>query len=334
VKSGSFYRGRFAPSPTGPLHAGSLVAALASWLDARAQGGQWLVRIEDVDTPRCIPGADQVILQQLAACGLHADAPPVWQSQRTALYQQALDQLVAQGMAYPCACSRKDIEAALAQSGHSKPRNAELVYPGTCRAGLHGKAARAWRFRTDSSISNQAPALMERAQAATETIAICQSEVQWTDRRLGLQRQDVALEVGDFVLQRADGLFAYQLAVVVDDAAQGITHVVRGEDLADNTARQILLQRALGLPTPHYLHTPLVLGLNGEKLSKQNGAAALDTASPEAALHALRCAAVALGLSQTPANTAPLALADWANQWQARWVSAPSVPAAWPTLWR
>jgi glutamyl-Q tRNA(Asp) synthetase len=133
------YRGRFAPSPTGPLHAGSLVAALASWLDARAQGGQWLVRIEDVDAPRSIPGTDQIILQQLAACGLQADEPPVWQSQRTALYQQALDQLVAQNLAYPCACSRKDIEAALAQSGHSKPRNGELVYPGTCRNGLHAK---------------------------------------------------------------------------------------------------------------------------------------------------------------------------------------------------
>ncbi|MDE2418983.1 MAG: tRNA glutamyl-Q(34) synthetase GluQRS [Burkholderiales bacterium] len=299
------YRGRFAPSPTGPLHAGSLVAALASWLDARAHGGQWLVRIEDVDTPRCVPGADQTILQQLAACGLHADAPPVWQSQRTTYYQQALDQLVAQGMAYPCACSRKDIEAALAQSGHRRPRNGELVYPGTCREGLHSKAARAWRLRTESFRSTQ-----------------------WTDRRLGPHQQDVALEVGDFVLQRADGLYAYQLAVVVDDAAQGVTHVVRGEDLADNTARQILLQRALGLPTPHYLHTPLVLGPNGEKLSKQNGAAALDTASSEAAFHALRTAAVALGLSQSPANTAPQALADWTSQWQARWVCAPSVPAA------
>jgi len=301
------YRGRFAPSPTGPLHAGSLVAALASWLDARAHGGQWLVRIEDVDTPRCVPGADQVILQQLAACGLQPDEPPKWQSQCTAGYQQALDQLVKRHMAYPCACSRKDIEAALVQSGHSKPRNGELVYPGTCRDGLRGKVARAWRFRTEGYLP-----------------------VQWTDRRLGMQRQDVGREVGDFVLKRADGLFAYQLAVVVDDAAQGITHVVRGEDLADNTARQMLLQSALGVPTPHYLHTPLVLGPQGEKLSKQNGAQAIDTARPEAAMNALRAAATALGLSPPESNAAGQVLAQWTHQWQARWVSAPSVPAAWP----
>ena len=259
------YRGRFAPSPTGPLHAGSLVAALASWLDARAHGGSWLVRIEDVDTPRCVPGADRLILQQLAACGLVSDEPVVWQSQRGARYQAALDRLVAGGQAYPCACSRKDIEATLTAQGVARERHHAAVYPGSCRperGGLRGRPARAWRFQLPG-----------------------EATVRWTDARLGPQQQDVAATVGDFVLQRADGLWAYQLAVVVDDAAQGITQVVRGEDLADNTPRQLLLQRALGLPTPGYRHTPLVLGANGEKLSKQNGAQALDLSDPVATLN-------------------------------------------------
>ncbi len=286
------YRGRFAPSPTGPLHAGSLVAALASWLDARAQGGQWLVRIEDVDTPRCVPGADAVILSQLAACGLQPDAPPVWQSRRAGLYQAALDQLVHGHAAYPCGCSRKDIALALAAQGRGRERNAELVYPGTCRSGLHGKPARAWRFRAEDD-----------------------AVVHWQDRRLGAQTQDVARAVGDFVLKRADGLFAYQLAVVVDDGGQGITDVVRGEDLADNTARQLLLQRALGLPAPRYLHTPLVLGANGEKLSKQNGAQALDVRDPLAALAALGRAGELLGLRCAGAGT----VAGWLAEAVARW---------------
>ena len=286
------YRGRFAPSPTGPLHAGSLVAALASWLDARSHRGQWLVRIEDVDRPRCIAGADEGILRQLAACGLVPDEPPQWQSSRDAMYQQALDQLVANGEAYPCACSRKDVEEALRALGRERSRHAELVYPGTCRAGLHGKPARAWRFRVEPGTAT------------------------WTDRRLGEQQQDVAHEVGDFVLKRADGLFAYQLAVVVDDAAQGITHVVRGEDLADNTPRQLLLQRALGLPAPVYFHAPLVLGSNGEKLSKQNGAAPLDLDMPQVALAA---AAAVLGLDVTTAGTVPDVLARAVKAWGARW---------------
>jgi glutamyl-Q tRNA(Asp) synthetase len=285
----SGYTGRFAPSPTGPLHAGSLVAALASWLDARAHGGRWLVRIEDVDAPRCVAGADRVILDQLARCGLVADVTPVWQSQRAALYQAALDRLVAARTAYPCACTRKDIDEALRALGQPRPRHGELVYPGTCRAGLAGRAARAWRLRTDAT------------------------PVEWRDRRLGVQRQDVEHAVGDFVLKRADGLWAYQLAVVVDDAEQGITHVVRGEDLADNTARQILLQRRLDLPTPSYLHTPLVRGPNGEKLSKQNGATALDLADP---LQALRAAGAVLGID-TPAATPGVwldaACAAWAG---------------------
>ena len=286
------YVGRFAPSPTGALHAGSLVTALASWLDARAHGGQWLVRIEDVDTPRCVPGAAQTILQQLARCGLHSDAPVLWQSQRSAAYQQALDRLLAQNLADPCGCSRKDVEAAQGPTG----RHQAQTYPGTCRAGLQGKPARAWRLHV--------PALRRALDLPEHTL--------WRDRRLGPQSQDVEQTVGDFVLKRADGLWAYQLAVVADDAAQGVTHVVRGQDLADNTARQILLQRALGAPTPHYLHTPLVLGTNGEKLSKQNGAQALDLSEP---LVALNQAAGVLGLAAMP-HQRPLAqaLQSWVEQ--------------------
>ncbi len=307
------YVGRFAPSPTGPLHAGSLVAALASWLDARAAQGQWLVRLEDVDTPRCIPGADQTILHQLERCGLHPDAPPVWQSQRGALYQTALDALCAQGLAYPCACSRKEIEEAHTARGHAKERHAALPYPGTCRVGLHGRPARAWRFHTKSFIEKHPAGHVEKAQEATNSIAT--NPLIWHDRRLGQQAQDVCQTVGDFVLKRADGLWAYQLAVVVDDAEQGITHIVRGEDLADNTPRQVLLQQALGLPTPTYLHTPLVLGANGEKLSKQNGAAALDLSDP---LAALRQAAQALGL---PALAHPhnICMADALALWVKAW---------------
>ena len=302
------YRGRFAPSPTGPLHAGSLVAALASWLDARAHGGQWLVRIEDVDQPRCIPGADQTILQQLTDCGLVSDKEPAWQSQRGAIYQQALDQLIQTQQAYACACSRKDIELAMHAVGKGKPRHGELVYPGTCRNGLQGKAGRAWRYRT------------ERGTApGTEPGTV----THWTDRRLGRQQQDVSAEVGDFVLKRADGLFAYQLAVVVDDAAHGITHIVRGEDLTDNTARQILLQQALGYPTPQYLHTPLVLAADGQKLSKQNGATALSTGTAEAALAALNQAAQALGLQTSGTrDNRGTALAAWVEQWRATLQSA------------
>jgi glutamyl-Q tRNA(Asp) synthetase len=275
--------GRFAPSPTGPLHAGSLVAALASWLDVRARDGRWLVRVEDVDHPRCPPGMDNVVLGQLAACGLHPDEPPLWQSTRGAAYTQALQQLVDAGVAYPCACTRADIDRALAAQGVPHQRFAERVYPGTCRperGGLQGRPARAWRLRVPPGT------------------------VHWHDRRLGVQDQDVAAEVGDFVLKRADGLWAYQLAVVVDDAHQGITHVVRGEDLADSTARQIVLQQALGLPTPAYLHTPLVRAPDGHKLSKQNGAAPLDLANP---LRALQAAGAVLGLPPLAADTR----ADW-----------------------
>jgi glutamyl-Q tRNA(Asp) synthetase len=313
------YTGRFAPSPTGPLHAGSLVAALASWLDAKAHSGQWLVRIEDVDTARCLPGLGRLILQQLADCGLVPDAPPVVQSSRSALYQQALDQLIAQGLAYPCACSRKDIEAQLRAQGHTSERHGELIYPGTCRTGLQGRVGRAWRLRTDFYASNKPLAHINTAQAAIQKIANNDSNICWTDRLLGLQQQNVPAEVGDFVLKRADGCFAYQLAVVVDDAAQGITDVVRGEDLADNTARQILLQRALGLPTPRYLHTPLVLGANGEKLSKQNGASPIDTTEP---LRALNSAAAVLGLPGQTGNLTD-ALATWIAMWLRRYPIGP-----------
>lgn len=287
------YTGRFAPSPTGPLHAGSLVAALASWLDARAQGGRWLVRIEDVDSPRCVPGAADTILEQLRACALVPDEAPLLQSLRGALYQAALNQLIAAGQAYPCACTRQAIALAWAAQGHARERHGELVYPGTCREGLHGQPARAWRLRAPPG------------------------PLAWQDRRLGPQQQDVSQAVGDFVLRRADGLWAYQLAVVVDDAAQGVTDVVRGQDLADNTARQIVLQRALGLATPRYLHTPLVLGANGEKLSKQNGAQALDLSEP---LAALRQAAAALKLSPAQtARTPAQALQAWCLEWRSRW---------------
>jgi glutamyl-Q tRNA(Asp) synthetase len=290
------YTGRFAPSPTGLLHAGSLVAALASWLDARAHGGRWLVRIEDVDTPRCVPGADQAILQQLASCGLTPNDPVLWQSQRGAAYDQALQHLVNQGWAYPCGCSRKDIESAQIVARHRA-----AVYPGTCREGLKGKPARAWRLN------------VQAVQKALGLPAV----THWQDRRLGPQQQNVAEEVGDFVLRRADGLWAYQLAVVVDDAEQGITDVVRGQDLADNTARQMVLQRALGLPTPQYLHTPLVLGTDGDKLSKQNGAMALDLSDP---LAALTQAAQVLGLPAQPTlhQLLTLAQADWRRLYSSR----------------
>ncbi|MFZ9298015.1 MAG: tRNA glutamyl-Q(34) synthetase GluQRS [Hylemonella sp.] len=293
------YIGRFAPSPTGPLHAGSLVAALASWLDARAHGGRWLVRIEDVDSPRSLEGLGRMILQQLADCGLLPDEPPWYQSDRLADYQQALDCLIGAGLAYPCACSRKEIEAALQVQGQSRARNSELIYPGTCRNGLHGRPARAWRLRVDQGVQH------------------------WTDRRLGPQAQDVAQAVGDFILKRADGQFAYQLAVVVDDAAQGITHIVRGEDLADNTARQLLLQRALGQPTPRYLHTPLVFNALGEKLSKQSGAPALQTQAP---LSALNAAAAVLGLHIQASSTSDW-LAKACAQWTAKWADTHAQPA-------
>ncbi len=285
------YTGRFAPSPTGPLHAGSLVAALASWLDARAHCGRWLLRIEDTDAPRCVPGAAETIVGQLAACGLLADERPLLQSARGAVYRRALDALLVAGRAYVCGCTRSDILRAAAPSGRLPGRHAERVYPGTCRperGGLAGRPGRSTRLRVADGLS-----------------------VGWTDRRLGQLMQGVGRAVGDFVLYRADGIWAYQFAVVVDDAAQGVTDVVRGEDLADSTPRQICLQQALGVPTPHYLHTPLVLGADGEKLSKQNGARPLETDDP---LAALRAAGRLLGVDNDATDRA-----DWLAAAVARW---------------
>lgn len=264
------YTGRFAPSPSGPLHAGSLVAALASYLDTRAHHGRWLIRIEDLDTPRTVAGAAESILRTLAAFGMHSDGPVVWQSQRHSLYQAALARLSAQ--VYPCGCSRREIADSSTSRGSS---DGASVYPGTCRHGLAaGKLARAWRVRVPD------------ADAAADRI-------DFTDRWLGPMHQYLSAEAGDFVLKRADGIWAYQLAVVVDDAAQGITHVVRGADLLDSTPRQIYLQRLLGLPTPQYLHVPVVSNADGSKLSKQTGAEALDPAQP---LRELMKAAEFLGL--------------------------------------
>lgn len=286
--SSTFYRGRFAPSPSGPLHAGSLVAALASYLDARAHHGQWLIRIEDVDTPRTVPGAAEAILHTLAQLGMHSDAEVVWQSQRHALYQATLNQL--QAAIYPCACSRHEI----ADSQHHPHISSDgaVIYPGTCRhSAAIGQQPHAWRLRVPQ----------------TGSAADC---IEFDDRRVGLIRQSLSSEVGDFVLQRADGVWAYQLAVVVDDAAQAVTDVVRGADLLTSTARQIYLQRLLRLPTPRYLHLPLVNHANGEKLSKQNGAQALDLRDP---IQQLMQAAAFLGLGPALATARIASLADF---WQ------------------
>ena len=300
ARPGLSYVGRFAPSPTGWLHAGSMVAALASWLDARAHGGRWLVRIEDVDGPRCIAGAEDAILRQLADCGLHPDAPPLRQSDRGALYAQALERLHAAGLAYGCRCTRREIAQALQARGLDRERHGDLVYPGTCRPG--GPQPVPWP-------EARAVRLLTCADDGRDTV------IDWTDRRLGAQRQNLSREVGDFVLRRADGLWAYQLAVVVDDAAQGVTDIVRGEDLADNTPRQILLRRHLGLPQPRHLHTPLVLAADGQKLSKQNGAVPVDTGRPAEVLAA---AARALGLDLSESLSADAVRTEALRQWRLR----------------
>ena len=245
------YRGRFAPSPTGPLHFGSLVAALGSYLRARAGGGQWLLRMDDIDTPRNVPGAADGILRDLEGLGFEWDGPVVFQSECLPAYTAALEQLLDQGLAYPCACSRAEVRAASTAAG--LPAG---VYPGTCRAGTGGRAGRAIRLRTD------------------------ETPIRFTDGLLGPREQSLEREVGDFVIHRADGLFAYQLAVVVDDAAAGITEVVRGSDLLDSTPRQIHLYRQLGLPAPAWFHLPIAVTAAGDKLSKQTGAAPIG--GPEA----------------------------------------------------
>jgi glutamyl-Q tRNA(Asp) synthetase len=250
------YIGRFAPSPTGPLHLGSLVAAMASYLDAKVHGGQWLVRVEDIDRDRNVEGADRHILASLQRCGMQWDGDVTWQTQREYLYEAALRQLGAN--IYPCGCSRKEIADSQLRLGQAGQPN--LVYPGTCRNGLApGRTARALRLRTP-----QEPHCI----------------IAFHDRFAGEVSQDITADVGDFVVRRADGFWAYQLAVVVDDGAQGITDIVRGADLLDSTPRQIFLQQLLGLPQPRYLHVPVVLNAEGEKLSKQTGAQAFDTGAP------------------------------------------------------
>jgi len=249
------YRGRFAPSPTGPLHFGSLVAALGSYLEAKRHNGAWLVRMEDIDPPREMSGAADAILRTLEAYGFEWDGPVLYQSQRSELYDAALKKLRNDGLLYPCACTRKEITD-FALPGIDGP-----IYPGTCRDGLpEGRIPRAWRVRVDAA------------------------EIAFEDAIQGIVRQNLDKDIGDFVLKRADGFFAYQLAVVVDDAAQGITHVVRGSDLLDSTPRQIYLQRQLDLPTPSYAHLPVATNSAGEKLSKQTLARPLDLTQPVSAL--------------------------------------------------
>lgn len=271
------YTGRFAPSPTGPLHFGSLVAAAASWLDARAAGGRWLVRIEDLDRPRAQPGAAEEILRALAALGLEWDGEVLYQSAREAAYREALEKLAPH--TYWCGCSRREI----ADSSLGLAVDGARIYPGTCRAGLSAsKVPRALRVRT------------------------VPQEIRFVDRVQGPQAQALSRAVGDFVLYRADGMFAYQLAVVVDDAAQGVSDVVRGADLLDSTARQIYLQRLLGTPTPRYLHVPVAVDACGQKLSKQTGARAVDAGNASTEI-----AAALAFLGQPPAATLEQAVQQW-----------------------
>lgn len=251
----STYRGRFAPSPTGPLHFGSLVAAVGSYLDARAAGGDWLLRMEDVDEPRALPGAADAILRTLERLGFAWDGEIACQSRRKPLYRAAFERLRLAGAVFACACTRREV-ADSASGGEAAPR-----YPGTCRRGLpSGRQARAWR------------------------LAVAPGQVCFEDALQGRICQDLAAEVGDFIVLRADGCFAYQLAVVVDDAEQGVSHVVRGADLLDSTPRQICLQRHLGLAQPAYLHLPAAVDAAGGKLSKQTRARPIDDARPQAAL--------------------------------------------------
>lgn len=252
------YRGRFAPSPTGPLHFGSLVAATGSFLEARTRGGEWLLRMEDVDAPRCSKAAADEILRTLEACGFAWDGEVVWQSRRTDAYAAALERLKAANRVFACACTRKELaDSAIAPDGAA-------IYPGTCRQGLpEGRPARSWRLRMGDA------------------------RIGFDDAIQGRIESDLAIDAGDFILLRADGLFAYQLAVAVDDAAAGITHVVRGADLLASTARQIFLQRCLGVPTPCYAHLPVAVNAAGEKLSKQTRAAAVDGSRPGPALFAV-----------------------------------------------
>jgi len=278
------YRGRFAPSPTGSLHFGSLVAAVGSYLDAKHHHGTWLVRMEDLDTPRCVAGAADDILRTLAAFGLHSDEPVLYQNQRTAAYEAALHQLQTIGAVYPCCCTRKEITDSALHGIDGQ------IYPGTCRNGIpEGRQERAWRVRTDylcrHSRESGNPAIQNaffsnpldsRFRGNDETHNAV-GVISFEDTLQVQITQHLENEIGDFVVKRADGLFAYQLAVAVDDAFQGITHIVRGADLLHSTPRQIYLQRLLELPTPHYMHLPIAVNAQGEKLSKQTLAQAIGT---------------------------------------------------------
>ncbi|MCF8150626.1 MAG: tRNA glutamyl-Q(34) synthetase GluQRS [Burkholderiaceae bacterium] len=280
----SAYRGRFAPSPTGPLHFGSLVAAVGSYLEAKTRGGSWFLRMEDVDAPRCSAAAAAEILRQLEACGLHWDGEIVWQSRRSPAYTDALERLKASGRVFACACSRRELaDSAIAPDGAA-------IYPGNCRDGLPpGRTARAWRLRVDTA------------------------RVDFDDAIQGRIVSDLAREAGDFILLRSDGLFAYQLAVVVDDADAGITHVVRGADLLASTPRQVFLQECLGLPRPAYAHLPVAVNAAGEKLSKQTRAVALDVSRPGPAL----LAALEFLGQQPPrelVGAGPQLILDWAGR--------------------
>lgn len=289
------YRGRFAPSPTGALHFGSLLAALASWCDARAHDGEWLVRIEDVDLPRSRRGIGEGILATLEAYGFQWDGAVVWQSDRAALYEAALEGLRAQQRIYACVCSRKQLESAPLSAG-----GGERIYPGTCRGG------------------SVTPSDHERRASR---IIVTDEPIGFHDRLQGQQQQLLARDVGDFVVKRADGMFAYQLAVVVDDALQGVTDVVRGADLLASTPRQIWLQRALGYPTPRYLHIPIAVDRHGEKLSKQTGARPL----PRDPLSTL-CAAWRF-LEQPPLAAPPASVTEF---WQ--WAHRAWNPGALPPV--
>ncbi len=264
--------------------------------------------MEDVDAPRCSAAAAQTILSQLTSCGMVSDEPVAWQSQRHASYETALHKLIHMHAAYACRCSRTDIAKALAADGIALERHRDMPYPGTCRF---------------LKLSLQ-PGMSVRFCVPDTALA-------WQDRLLGGQFQHVANAVGDFVLKRSDGLWAYQLAVVVDDADQGITHIVRGEDLADNTPRQLLLQKALGLPQPEYMHTPLVMAADGQKLSKQNGALSLDLDTPAKVMQALNAAAKVLGLHEQQAVNTGLAMAAWVNEWRERCHAKSTRPAQMTT---
>ncbi|MDX8400336.1 MAG: tRNA glutamyl-Q(34) synthetase GluQRS [Gallionellaceae bacterium] len=260
----SNHTGRFAPSPSGPLHFGSLVAAVGSYLDTKHHHGSWLVRMEDLDTPRCVAGAADDILRTLEAFGLHSDATILYQSQRTAAYEEALHDLKASGAVYPCCCTRKEIADSALHGVEG------LVYPSTCREGIpSGREARAWRVRTSAQPS---PFPLHPSP-----LSLHSPPISFNDALQGQVTQHLENEIGDFVVKRADGLFAYQLAVVVDDAFQNITHIVRGADLLASTARQIHLQRLLSLASPAYIHLPVAVNTKGEKLSKQTLAVPVDS---------------------------------------------------------